>query len=64
MLLILKELYYDKIWTPAWSIHPNLLYPTSRTRDIGLLANDDILVPEDEASLSVVFLHIFSGWQL
>lgn len=28
------------------------------------LANDDILDPEDEAGLSVVFLHIFSGWQL
>lgn len=40
---------------------PYVLYPTSRSRDIGLLANDDIRGPEDEASLSVVFLHIFSS---
>lgn len=52
------------MWTQVWSMHPNALYPTSRTKAIGLLAYDDILGPEDEASLSVVFLHIFSSWQL
>lgn len=59
MLLILKELYYEKIWTQAWSVDPNVLYSFSRTRDIGHWANAGILSPEDEASLSVVFLHFF-----
>lgn len=64
MLIILKEFYYDKILTQVWSMLPYVLYTSSRTSGIGLSANYNILDPENEASLSVVFLHIFSGWQL